>query len=260
MVGAPRTAAAVALARRLPSLKVGLHLTLTDAEPVLPATAVPDLVDARGRFRSDMARAGAAMFFLPRAKRQMRAEVRAQFEAYRATGLPLDHVTGHKHFHLHPSISSVILELAKEFGNPPVRTPLEPRGVLARIETQEPSHISVFRAVARLQRERLRRAGVPAPDHVFGLAWSGAMTQSRLSGLIAHLPEGVSEIYAHPATSGRFPGAAPDYRYEEELAALLSPDLRRQLNEAGIASGGFADAATLRRGAAASSKRPRGVA
>jgi chitin disaccharide deacetylase len=243
MVGAPATAAAVALARRLPSLRVGLHLTLTGAEPVLSTSAVPDLVDERGRFRKDMARAGAAMFFLPHVKRQMRAEVRAQFEAYRATGLPLDHVTGHEHFHLHPSISSVILELAQEFGNPPVRTPLEPIEVLSQVEAQDARRVSIFRAVAHLQRARLRRASLPTPDHVFGLAWSGAMTQSRLAGLIAHLPEGVSEIYAHPATRGGFVGAAPDYRYEEELEALSSPDLRRQVVGAGVASGGFSDAA-----------------
>jgi hypothetical protein len=34
----------------------------------------------------------------PRARRQLAAEIRAQFEAFRATGLPLDHVNAHKHF------------------------------------------------------------------------------------------------------------------------------------------------------------------
>ena len=75
-----------------------------------------------------MARAGAAMFFLPHVRRQMLAEVRAQFEAFRATGLTLDHVTAHKHFQLHPSILSAILELAKEFGVPAVRAPARASG------------------------------------------------------------------------------------------------------------------------------------
>ena len=136
MVGAPATAAAVELARRLPRLAVGLHLTLVDAKPILPTSAVPDLVDARGRFRANMARSGAAMFFLPHVRRQMRAEIRAQFEAFRATGLKLDHVTAHKHFHLHPSILSTILELAKEFGVRAVRGPFEPAAILARVEAR----------------------------------------------------------------------------------------------------------------------------
>ena len=67
------------------------------------------------------------------------------------------------------------------------------------------------------------------------------------AGLIAHLPEGVTEIYTHPATSSAFAGAAPGYRYEEELAALTSPELRRQIAEGGIVSGGFSDAANFPR-------------
>ena len=66
---------------------------------------MPDLVDGSGNFRTDMARAGAAMFFLPRVRRQLEAEIEAQFAAFAATGLPLDHVNAHKHFHLHPTIA-----------------------------------------------------------------------------------------------------------------------------------------------------------
>jgi chitin disaccharide deacetylase len=243
MVGAPAAAEAVELARRLPRLAVGLHLALVDAAPVLPPSAVPDLVDGRGRFRANMALSGAAMFFLPHVRRQMQAEIRAQFEAFRATGLKLDHVTAHKHFHLHPSILSAVVELAREFGAPAVRAPLEPRGVLARIEGARPRlTASALVPLARIQRARLKRADLAAPNQVFGLAWSGAITHSRLQGLIAHLPEGVTEIYTHPATSSGFAGAAPGYQYEEELAALASPDLRRQIAEAGVVSGGFAGA------------------
>jgi predicted glycoside hydrolase/deacetylase ChbG (UPF0249 family) len=178
----------------------------------------------------------------------MLAEVRALFEAFRATGLTLDHVTAHKHFHLHPSILSAILELAKEFGAPAVRAPLEPRGILARIDSARPGlAASALAPLARLQRARLKRAGVATPDQVFGLAWTGAMTHSRLAGLIAHLPEGVTEIYTHPATSSAFAGAAPGYRYEEEFAALTSPYLRRLIAATGVASGGFSNAVNFQR-------------
>ncbi len=245
MVGAPAAARAVELARRLPKLAVGLHVALVDAQPVLPASAIPDLVDGRGRFRTDMARLGAAMFFLPHVRQQMRAEIRAQFEAFRATGLKLDHVNAHKHFHLHPSILSAIIELAQEFGTPAIRAPLEPFATLAQIEGMRPSlAASALAPLARVQHARLRRAGIFTPDQVFGLAWSGAMTKARLAGLIAHLPEGVTEIYTHPATRSDFDGAAPGYCYEEELAALTSSDLRRQIAAAGIERGGFCRSGT----------------
>ena len=243
MVGARAAASAVELARRLPRLAVGLHLALVDAKPILPPSALPDLVDGTGRFRANMALAGAAMFFLPHVRRQMRAEIRAQFEAFRATGLTLDHVNAHKHFHLHPSILSTILALAKEFGVRDVRVPLEPSAILAQVERARPGPAAAaFNRWARIQGARLKRAGIAAPDQVFGLAWSGAMTPLRLQGLIAHLPSGVTEIYTHPATASGFAGAAPGYRYEQELAALTSSDLRRQIAAAGIRHGGFADA------------------
>ena len=248
MVGAPAAADAVKTARRLPGLGVGLHLALVDAAPVLPAAAVPDLVDDRGRFRPNMALSGAVMFLQPSVRGQMIAEVRAQFEAFRATGLKLDHVTAHRHFHLHPSITSAILGLKAEFGVRAVRAPFEPRSVLSRIEGGAPRiAAAALEPLARLQRRRLKSAGIMAPDQVFGLAWSGAMTASRLAGLIAHLPDGVTEIYAHPATASGFAGSAPGYRYPEELAALTSPEVRSLIASTGIASGGFAGAINFRR-------------
>ena len=93
---------------------------------------------------------------------------------------------------------------------------------------------------AKSLRRRFRRAGIAAPDQVFGLAWSGAMTGERLAGLIRHLPEGLSEIYTHPAT-GPYAGSAPGYHYQGELAALTDPRLPGLLAAQGVASGGFVD-------------------
>jgi chitin disaccharide deacetylase len=144
-------------------------------------------------------------------------------------------------------VTSAILDHAAQFGVRAVRAPLEARAVLKRIEGGSSRlAATAARPWARLQRLRLRRAGLATPDQVFGLAWSGAMTQARLAGLIAHLPDGVSEIYAHPATASVFAGSAPGYRYREELAALTSPELRGQIEAAGLVTGGFADAAQWR--------------
>ena len=71
---------AVARAKTMPRLRVGLHLVLVEGKPVLPAKAVPDLVDSSGHFRTDMARTGAAMFFLPKVRAQLAAEMAAQLD------------------------------------------------------------------------------------------------------------------------------------------------------------------------------------
>lgn len=232
---------AVTRARNLPSLRVGLHLVLVEGRPVLPVSAVPDLVDASGLFRTDMARAGAAMFFLPKVRRQLAAEIEAQFAAFDATGLRLDHVNAHKHFHLHPTIAGEIVKAARRHRVRGARVPLEPQGVLDRVENHKASGVVALTVpFARMLRARFRRAGIAAPDSVFGLAWSGAMTTDRLKGLIEQLPEGLTEIYTHPAT-GPYPGSAPGYQYERELAALTDPRLPGLLIAHGVRTGGFSD-------------------
>lgn len=213
---------AVARARRLPGLGVGLHLVLVEGTPALPPEQVAGLVGTDGRFRTDMARMGAAMFFLPAVRAQLRAEISAQFEAFAATGLPLDHVNAHKHFHLHPTIAGLIIEIGRRYGLKAVRAPVEPVSVLRQVEpARHDATMMLADGWARLLRRRLRRHGLAVPDQVFGLAWSGAMTADRLRALIPALPDGVSEIYAHPALTDDHPGHYPGYRYADEFAALI---------------------------------------
>jgi hypothetical protein len=134
-----------------------------------------------------------------------------------------------------------MVKIGKAYGVKGARVPLEPQAVLARIEPHKPSGIVALTApFARGLKRRFRRAGIAAPDSVFGLAWSGAMTRARLKGLIEHLPEGLSEIYLHPAT-GRYVGSAPDYQYAGELAALTDPGLPALLAAKAIRTGGFGD-------------------
>jgi hypothetical protein len=77
------------------------------AVPMLPPEQIPALVGPDGWFQPDMVKTAFAIAFNPAARAQMRAEVAAQFAAFAATGLPLDHVNAHKHFHMHPMITSV---------------------------------------------------------------------------------------------------------------------------------------------------------
>jgi hopanoid biosynthesis associated protein HpnK len=231
MVGAPAAPDAVARAHRLPGLRVGLHLVLADGAALLPRAAIPDLVDADGRFRAGMARAGCRFFLLPRVRRQLAAEIRAQFAAYAATGLGLDHVNAHKHFHLHPTVLSLMLGIGREFGLRAMRLP------------REASPPWLLRPWLALLRRRLRAAGIAHNDHVAGIAASGHMDEPALLAALASLAAGVTEIYLHPALAS---GAAvapsmAGYRHADELAALLSPRVRAALDQLAPRRGGFAD-------------------
>ncbi len=67
------------------------------------------------------------------------------------------------------------------------------------------------------------------------------MTERRIAGLLANLPEGLSEIYTHPATSNVFDGAVPGYRYVDELAALLAPAIIAAVKANGIGLTSYSD-------------------
>lgn len=233
MVGAPAAADAVARARRLPGLAVGLHLVLAEGRATLPAAQIPDLVDAQGGFSSAMALNGARFFFLPRVRRQLAAEIRAQFEAFAASGLRLDHVNAHKHFHLHPTVLSLLLSIGREFGLRAVRLPAEP------------GMGPWLRPWLALMRWRLGRAGVAYNDHVFGLRHSGAMSEQVLLDLLKQLPSGLSELYLHPALHGGLTAGMADYRHADELAALLSPRVRSAIEGCCQLCHGFADPAAV---------------
>jgi hopanoid biosynthesis associated protein HpnK len=232
MVGGGAVDDAVARARRLPSLRVGLHLVLVRGRPVLLPAQIPDLVGADGSFSTRLARAGFRYFFVPSTRAQLAAEIRAQFERFRDTGLPLDHVNAHNHMHLHPTILGLVIAIGREFSLRAVRLPHEPfypswrgaRGGLLRRLAND-----VFlRALIRVQRHRLRKAGLAFNDYLFGMNDSGAMDRERMLGLLAHLPSGVSEICCHPAT-GPWPGMEPEaraYRFADELAALTDEAVR----------------------------------
>lgn len=229
---------AVMRARRTPTLGVGLHIALAETPPALPPAQIPDLVDANGMFRIESLPVALALVGKASVRRQLEAEIEAQFALFEATGLPLDHVNSHKHMHMHPVIAATVLKVGKRHGMTTVRAPVEPRAILAKFEAASGLHIA--KPFAQHVQRQMRGGGMKVPDHTFGLAWSGAMHTERLQGVLRHLPEGVSEIYLHPAT-GPYPLSAPSYQYQAELAALLDPVSREIVANQNIRLARFAD-------------------
>jgi hopanoid biosynthesis associated protein HpnK len=247
MVGAEATADAIERARGLPSLGVGLHVVLVEGRPLLPPAAVPDLVDEQGQFSTHLFRAGVRFFFRTDVRRQLRAEIRAQFEAFSATRLPLDHVNAHNHMHLHPSVLALIVEVGREFGLTAVRVPYEPP--LASWRAARTAFARRLLASALLApwiallRRRLAKAGLKSNQFAFGLHDSGNMHAALVVRFLEQLPDGVTEMYFHPAT-GRSPQTErhmPAYRQEAEFQALTSPSVMEALRATGACRIAFGD-------------------
>ena len=241
MVAAPAADDAIARARRSPSLRVGLHLVLTEGRPLLPPSTVSQLVDGSGAFRTNLAALGTRIAFSREARRQVAAEISAQFAAFRDSGLALDHCNAHQHFHLHPAVAELLLSIGHSFGLRAVRVPLEPGPLLRRLEPHTHGWSATLALPFALRlRRRVTAAGLAAPDSVFGLRWSGHMTRARLLALVRNLPHGLSEIYLHPATAS-FRGGGAGYRHREEFEALTDPAVVAACRDASLQLGGFSD-------------------
>jgi hopanoid biosynthesis associated protein HpnK len=247
MVGARFSQDAVERARQQPSLKVGLHLTLVEGTPVLSPEQIPDLVDAGGSFSIHLARTGFRFFFYPGIRKQLENEIRAQFEAFRRTGLALDHVNAHNHMHLHPTILRLILKIGKEYGLKAVRLPNEPPVRSWKAARTLPGSRLVSWIFLcpwiYLMKSLLDRAHMRYNDFLLGMTDSGSMTLDLATRFVRNLPQGATEFCFHPATRRcwEIDRTMPGYRHEEEFRALTSETLRGVLQTTGVHTIAFSD-------------------
>jgi hopanoid biosynthesis associated protein HpnK len=226
MVAGPAAADAARRAAQLPNLNVGLHLVLADGHPTLDSRQIPALVGLDGRMGDNMGRDGLRFFLLPRVRQQLEAEIRAQFAAFARTGLRLDHVNAHKHFHLHPTILEILLRVGRDYGSPPVRATIEPLWFSFRSGAVAGAAAMLLRPWASLLSRKLRQAGVLHNDSLFGIAASGAMDE---------------ETLLHNTTDSTITSSMRSYRHRDELVALLSTRVRDAILASGATQGGFRD-------------------
>jgi hopanoid biosynthesis associated protein HpnK len=247
MVGESYFRDAAKRAKQHPSLRVGLHLTLVEGNPVSDSSQIPDLVDVNGAFSTHLTRSGFQFFFHPKIRKQLETEIRAQFEAFHKTGLVLDHVNAHNHMHLHPTVLRLMLKVGKDYGLTAVRLPNEPplpssRASGKSLAPRLASWIFLCPWI-NLMRTLLRRADIRYNDFFFGMEDCGSMTSDLVLRIIKNLPEGVSELCFHPATrrSKEIDHTMPNYRHEEEFLALTSESMLQAAQAVGAERIAFSD-------------------
>jgi hopanoid biosynthesis associated protein HpnK len=228
MVNEPAFEEAVALARKQPNLGVGLHLTLLCGHSALPPEKIPGLVKAQQEFTNHPATAGFRYFFHRRLREQLRAEIRAQFQKFNATGLFLDHVNGHLHMHLHPTVFDILMEDAAELGIRRMRLTFDPFCLNLRLASGQLAyralHVLIFHPLSARARPVLRRRGFLHTARVFGLLQNARVDEDYTYRLLARLPAGDSELYSHPSLD----------EFKNEFDALTSPRVRQQVKNRGI--------------------------
>lgn len=239
MVNGPAFEDAVARARRLPRLGVGLHLALVETPPTLPASEWDGALEPDGRFPFNPAKAGLRYWFRRGLRDTIGREVRAQLDRFRSTGLPCTHIDGHMNLQVHPVVREAVLSAAKESGVRWVRAPWDDLGLTLRIDASglplKVLHAAFFRPLSARVRRRAAEVGLRTCDGVHGVYQSGRIDARFLCELFSKLGPGVRELYAHPRLDASGPNA--------DLAALSTPSVREAAEKAGFRLAHFGEVA-----------------
>lgn len=228
MVNEPSCTEAVTLAKENPKLGVGLHLTLLMGHSALSPEKIPGLVNAQGEFSNTPVGVGFRYFFQRGLREQLRAEIHAQFKAFRVTGLPLDHVNGHLHMHLHPVVFRILMEDAEQLGIRHLRLTRDCFDRSRRMAKgrwfYRASHALIYDRLSARSREPLRQRGIRHAQITFGLLQDSHVDEEYVLKLLPELPPGDSELYSHPSLD----------RFKHEFDALISPRVKEQITRRGI--------------------------
>ena len=203
MVGGDAVEEALDIARRHPTMAVGLHVAFSDVRPALPPEQVPLLVLADGHFPPDDCAHKAALRSV-KGRRQVQAEIAAQFRAYHATGLSWDHVNTHRHAHRHPVLATMLFREAAKWPVRMTRVPHDP--------PVDPLRHTRF----LLLRQMAATCGLRTPQRSIGRDW----TVETLLQILADLPNGTTELYFHPG----------DPLFTADLAVLTDDRVRYAVN------------------------------
>ena len=217
---------AVRLARENPSLDVGCHLVLVGGQSVAkPETELPQSV-----------RALLWTLYCGPDRRWIERELEAQVEKILGAGIKPSHLDTHKHTHLAPPVLEAVCRIAGRYGIPWVRRPFDLPLTASVPLAARAINAGLGRLRGRFSRT-LARHHCRTTDHFAGFQLTGRFEASSLARLIRSLAEGITEFMCHPGyCTGELSRAITRLKEsrQRELEALVSPEVRRALEQAGV--------------------------
>src|SRR5215470_17528544 len=239
--------AATALSRQMPRLGIGVHLNLSEGIPVSPAPSIPSLLNARGRLHLTPGRLWKAIAMRRVCVADVETELRGQIAKIRRAGIRPTHLDGHKHVHIVPDVSDIVVRLAQEFSVSSVRCPMEePPGLFYMLDGRLTNRSAILKqylvgrglsALARRFRQKLTEAGLACPTHFYGISQTGFLDARGILEVLRQLPEGTSELMCHPGyvdVELAKTGTRLLSQREIEASALRSRFIRKFVEGSGI--------------------------
>lgn len=246
LVNGMATPEAVSLARSLPGLEVGLHLSIVEGYALSGGPST--ICDAVAYFDGAPCLIRNWQSFIPRyllgriSLDELARELELQFQRFADYFGAIPFVNGTQHLHVLPGIAEIVLRLCRRYKVPSIRIP----GLSPALDGLSLGRLAPALVLQTLG-QRLRRAApdLHLADYFAGFPVSGSLSLAYLERLLPRLPVGTTELMCHPGYDckllrERLSGYR-SFGWENELGALCSPKTRSLLNELGIELVRFSD-------------------
>ncbi len=210
-------------------LPLGVHLNLAEGRAL--AGPIRGLTDAGGHFPGKLP---LRRYLLgPVDAEGILCELRAQVERVLDAGLTPDHLDTHQHFFLFPAATPLVVETARNFGIKALRRPIP-----AEAATEDPGRglgdeMALYRHLAPEAAQTLAKAGLRAPEGLWGMPLLNRIDAANLLTLLSRIPPGVWELMVHPGYPDR-PLPFSGTQRKKELSALCAPALRQSIRDRDI--------------------------
>lgn len=229
---------AVKIAKKLPTLGIGVHLNLTEGRPLSKDTSIDRLLDADGQFACSPAKLSLFSLAGHKIREAIRAELAAQIQWVIDNGLKPTHLDSHKHIHTFPQLFSIVCQLAGRFQIPAIRWPFEPKE-LSRIPwpltgADGRKRAKKIRIMARIN--RVQNPDFLKTDVLLGIAHTGKIDVNFFKAVALYNSAATAEVMTHPGfADGLDPGKTRLlHQRKVELEALCSRKTKQYFEDAGV--------------------------
>jgi predicted glycoside hydrolase/deacetylase ChbG (UPF0249 family) len=236
MANMPASDEAIELAKKTPTLGVGIHLNVVEGKPVSSDSTVELLLDDGGEFKHSAYKLAFKILTNKKILKAAEIELAAQISSIIDRGIKPTHLDSHKHFHCLSPVYRIVCSLAADFGIGAIRWPWEPATVCLgdwpQVGFRDKAQAFLLRQMALNCRKQDRR--FIKNDIFFGVAHTGRIDDRFWSEISRTQFVGVAEVMTHPG----YPEGLGKTRLVEqrkiELKWLCAPSTKQLLAEAGL--------------------------
>jgi predicted glycoside hydrolase/deacetylase ChbG (UPF0249 family) len=201
LANAPATLHAVKLADGCQNLSVGVHLSYSLGEPILPISELDELFDRDGKPKHSQV----TLWISASAGKKVRDQLYRHFESQilhvRKLGVTVSHLDTHKHLHFWPAVFDIVSRLAQQYNIPAVRLMNESSFAAGPLNVTGRLVLSLLNPIVPLQLRSAKRYNIIFCDRFIGIPHTGHWTQDMFLKVASELKPGVTEIMTHPGYS-----------------------------------------------------------